>query len=274
MLVKNVFLNYFSHFLKILPFSNGLPVLMYHRIVDNKYDDTGVSYVLPSVFISQMKYLCENGYYFASLDEVVKFVKGEIKLPKKTIAITFDDGFKDNYINAFPFLKENSIKATIFINTYSIGKKLSHYEIFSKKHPRWRQNIFYQFLTWEEIKEMSYHGIEFESHTHFHSKLSEINNQDIENDILLSKNIIEKNLNKNVKYLSYPYGVYDDRIINIAKKLKFEAAWGITSKNVKPKMNVYALPRKASTNSQLERFKVLITDYWEILQIGRKVYHF
>jgi peptidoglycan/xylan/chitin deacetylase (PgdA/CDA1 family) len=208
----------------------------------------------------QLDYLVEQRYYFATLDEVVKYVKAEITLPEKTIAITFDDGFQDNNRYAFPVLKKRGIKATIFINTGFIGKRLSVDEAFGAIAPH-RKDVFHQFLSWDEIIEMSNNGIDFEPHTHTHAYLTAITESEMEREIKLSKDIIEERLNKMAKHFSYPYGKYNEKVCDVVRKMGFESTWAVRPYNVKPKMDLYTLPRKGSGNMPLERFKTIISDY-------------
>jgi peptidoglycan/xylan/chitin deacetylase (PgdA/CDA1 family) len=214
----------------------------------------------------QLDYLVKQRYYFATLDEIVKYVKAEITLPEKTIAITFDDGFQDNHRYAFPALKQRGINATIFINTGFIGKKLSVDEAFGVIAPQ-RKDVFCQFLSWNEIIEMSNNGIDFEPHTHTHIDLTAIMESEIEREIKLSKDIIEEKLNKTVKHFSYPNGKYNEKVCDVVRKTGFESTWAVRPYNVKPKMDLYILPRKLSGNMSLERFKTILSDYakWFLL---------
>jgi peptidoglycan/xylan/chitin deacetylase (PgdA/CDA1 family) len=208
----------------------------------------------------QLDYLAEQKYYFATLDEVVKYVKAEITLPEKTIAITFDDGFQDNHRYAFPALKQRGINATIFINTGFIGKKLSVDEAFGAIAPQ-RKDVFCQFLSWNEITEMSNNGIDFEPHTHTHAVLTAITESETEREIKLSKDIIEEKLNKTVKHFSYPNGKYNKKICDVVRKIGFESTWAVKPYNVKPKTDLYTLPRKLGGDMSLERFKTILSDY-------------
>jgi peptidoglycan/xylan/chitin deacetylase (PgdA/CDA1 family) len=219
----------------------------------------------------QLDYLIEQRYYFATLDEVVKYVKAEITLPKRTVAITFDDGFQDNYKYAFPVLKKRGIKAAIFINTGFIGEKLSANKAFGITAPQGK-DVFCQFLSWDEIIEMSNNGIDFEPHTHTHVNLAAITESEIEREIKLSKDIIEERLNKMVKHFSYPYGKYNEKVYDVVRKMGFESIWAVRPYNVKPKMDLYTLPRKGSGNISLERFKILISDYEKCLFFTKELY--
>lgn len=238
----------------------GIPVLLYHRV------DTEEDCKLPPICINisnfqmQLDYLIERGYYFATIDEVVNYVMGKITLPKRTVAITFDDGFQDNYRHAFPILKERGIKAAIFINTNFIGKRLSMKEAFGITKPESR-DVIHQFLAWHEIIEMSNNGINFETHTHTHANLTVIEISEIEKEIIISKAILEEKLKKKVEHFSFPFGKYNKTVCDVLKKIGFKSAWALRSNNVKPKIYLYTLPRKVIKNVSIERFKIIISHY-------------
>ncbi len=98
-------------------------VLVYHRVINpihSKLNLQAGMYVRPDTFRMQIKYLAKNANVIP-IDELALLLKENKKIPKKTIAITFDDGWLDNYTEAFPILKEFSQPATIFIPTSYIS---------------------------------------------------------------------------------------------------------------------------------------------------------
>ena len=83
-----------------------LKILLYHRVTNHeKLTFSNPLRVMPSVFAKQMRYLRRNKYNIISLDESIKLLKNKQGIPKNSIMITFDDGYKDNYLEAFPILK-------------------------------------------------------------------------------------------------------------------------------------------------------------------------
>jgi peptidoglycan/xylan/chitin deacetylase (PgdA/CDA1 family) len=97
-----------------------LLILMYHRVIDGSdplsaYAQSGLT-VSPEVFDRQMAFLkCE--YHPTALSHVVERLRSEEPLPPKAVVVTFDDGWRDNYLHAYPILKKHSIPATIFLST-------------------------------------------------------------------------------------------------------------------------------------------------------------
>jgi len=194
-------------------------VLNYHQ-VRNSFNSLAVS---PSDFSTQMAYLINNGYIPITPDELESGLSGEIELPDKPVLITFDDGYDDNYLNAFPILKGYGIRATIFIVPAFVGKK--------------------NYLTWEQIKEMSDNGISIQSHTLNHTKLEELPDDEIRSELLNSKLVLEENTGKPVNFLAYPTGTYNLHIAGIAKDVGYKGAYTIKYGSVDLGSNMFALER-------------------------------
>jgi peptidoglycan/xylan/chitin deacetylase (PgdA/CDA1 family) len=261
---KNFVYTVLSSGIRVLPFTSP-QVLNYHRIgtIEECRESSEVVCIESSVFTEQMDYLLEKDFYFASLDEIVRHVKGELNLPKKTVAVTFDDGFQDNFKYAYQVLSERNIKATIFINTAFVGKTLPYRDTFWQPSSATKGGMLYKFLSWEEIEIMNGHGIEFEPHTHTHVNLTAVSELQAEEEISISKDIIEKRLGKIARHFSYPYGIYNDRIMKLVEKNGFDAAWAVANENIAKGLNLYNLPRKGTggRNMTLNRFQVVISSY-------------
>ncbi|MBR3622573.1 MAG: polysaccharide deacetylase family protein, partial [Selenomonadaceae bacterium] len=101
---------------------NKILVLNYHKI-----DNVNISLsVPPAEFDKQMKYLKDNDYHTITPDELYASIEGREKLPENPVLITFDDGYADNYTNAYPILKKYDFKATIFVISSFVGN-MDHY---------------------------------------------------------------------------------------------------------------------------------------------------
>mgnify|MGYP001565841757 FL=1 len=159
-----------------------IPILMYHSI---SYEKENILRVPKENFRNQMKYLKDNNYTTLTLDELYSYMKTGKDLPNKPIVITFDDGYKDNYTNAYPILKEFNLKATIFVITNTIDHEKD-------------------YLTSTEIKLMDSNNIRIESHTSSHEHLDQISYVDNVNTMKTSKIKLEKILNKKIDYIAYP----------------------------------------------------------------------
>lgn len=195
-------------------------VLNYHQ-VNNSF----ISLAVPiDDFAAQMEYLSRNGYISITPDDLYNAMIGEIELPPKTVLITFDDGYIDNYTNAYPILKRYGMKATIFVIPAFTDKNRS-------------------YMTWEQLLEMERNGITIQSHTMTHKALEELPDDEIRNELLNSKLLLEEKLGHAVDFLAYPTGTYNLHIAGIAKDVGYKGAYTIKYGNVDLGSNLYALER-------------------------------
>ena len=165
----------------------GVLVLEYHMVNDQEDD---VCAVTTADFKQQLDYLAEQGYQPISLLDFMKAKKGKFTLPEKPVVLTFDDGYIDNYTVLLPILEERQLKGTVFMVTNAIGQD--------------------GYLSWGQLREMQARGMEIGSHTANHLPLDGMNQAQIEDEIKLSKLILEWNGIHTVYFLSYPNGIYND----------------------------------------------------------------
>lgn len=201
-------------------------ILMYHSVgkeiktLDGSESKLNVS---PRAFAKQMKFLYEHDYKVISLVEFIERIKRRERIPPKTIAITFDDGLRNNFFYAYPALKRYSFPATIFVATDFIGGG--------------------KFLTWDDINVMQEFGVLAESHTMSHPWLPDLDEVNIRKEFAGSKRIIEKMTGHEVKTLSYPLGAFNGRIEKIAKETGYIGAVATSPGRKYPNDDPYALKR-------------------------------
>ena len=215
--------------------ARDIPVLMYHHLLrddENPYKDNG-AVLSVETFREHMSCLYENGYYTIGLNELEKFVRGEINLPKRSVLITFDDGYKSNYEYAYPILKEYGFKAAIFLISSWNTDEVASFDANDL-----------QYLSWHEI-ESSRDVFEYASHTHDLHRLDE-NGQgylvtrppdEIKQDLEMSMKILD------TAYLAYPYGYYNKKTLKILRKLGYRMAFTVRPGRVKPGNSLLELNR-------------------------------
>lgn len=245
-LAKRIFI-YCFRIKRLLLFRPQIPILFYHQICDGGLIGKNQrSCVSPKRFNEQMEFLYRQGYLTLTLNDVCDWIDRKKKLPKKSVCITFDDGHRDNFYIAFPVLEKYGFKATIFIAADQVGREIW----YSRKLKKWERafddndDLYFEFLTWQQIREMDKHGISFQSHTYSHPYLTELPRRNVKKEIKESKDILERNLGKSIDFLSYPYGDYNNEIKNIIKEYGYRGAvacdWGVVSH----KTDKFALKRQ------------------------------
>jgi peptidoglycan/xylan/chitin deacetylase (PgdA/CDA1 family) len=212
-----------------------IPVLAYHKI-DFPTPDVKIrgAFTAPQKFERQIAYLKRNGFEFYTASEMIKFYLERGEFPRKAIAVTFDDGWKDKYVNAFPILKKYGAKATVFLVPAVIGKT-SDQVTADGEGPR-------EHLSEKDILEMSENGIEFASHSFSHKLFDRVSDEEIEFEVTESKKFIENLTQKECSTFAYPAGFFTDYAREAIKKAGYAAAFS-TIYGSDDKLDVYALNR-------------------------------
>ncbi|ENH96218.1 polysaccharide deacetylase [Gracilibacillus halophilus YIM-C55.5] len=237
--------------------AESVSVLMYHRVVEEKHlnqylteDDGSIvsTVILKSNFIKQMDLLRDEGYTTLTLKELELFIKGEIDVPKKSIVLTFDDGFKDNAKEVYPILKERGLKGVSFVITGAISK-------FDAKY----QPGEYQYFSASDIIS-SCDVFDFQSHTYnYHQRMEDdtpflIGKEDEQVTQDLERSLV--NLNGRNQAFASPYGGYDEGNIETFQELGFDMAFTVIPNDVTRETSVYEIPRKeVFPDDSLEDFK-------------------
>lgn len=184
-----------------------LPIIAYHSVNPIQNPEINRLIVSPETFERQMRFLKEHKYNVLPLDELAALIKGRKRIPPRTLAITLDDGYKDNYTYAFPILKKYNIPATMFIIINEVGRAQG------------------DRLSWDDILKMKASGIiAFGSHTMGAEPLTNINSQEeVKRQIFDSKKALEDKLGVQVNLFSYPEGRFNAKI----KKLVVDAGYKV-----------------------------------------------
>jgi len=215
----------------------GIPVLMYHHVnpVGNFIN------VTPDRFQEQMQYLARSGYRTINTSELYDILNSEQEIDGKTVMITFDDGWLDNYLYAFPVLKKYSLKAVIFVVTSWIKGEGIRTE--RKTLPPHRECVEFVrtgrggdvMLSWDELKEMQSTGlIDIQSHTHRHirwfKEMNDVRQREyLVEDLSRSKKIIEERLGKTCDALCWPWGDNNE----LSKEIALNAGYKMLFTTVK-----------------------------------------
>lgn len=220
----------------------AVPVLMYHR-VDNLTDREKRSPLLrdltvsPADFEEQVRFLIENGYSVLLASEVEDAVLAGKELPQKAVCITLDDGYKDNFDQAFPILQKYRVPATIFLVTNNFGR--------------------IDRLSWEDVLEMREKaGFGYGSHSVHHYDLATLDQKSLDFELFESKRLIEVKIQDKVSSIAYPAGSYNDFVKERARAFGYVAGWKKGGGPVTPQDEMLMLPRvRVSGRTTIEDFK-------------------
>ncbi len=217
-----------------------IDVIMYHQVGMFEYNikTHRANYCHVQRFKQQIYLLKKAGYKTISLDILYKYLIGEkVELPKKSVILTFDDGYENFYQYAFPVLQDSGFSAIVYLIANKIGGVTDWFEVENRETAT--------LMSLEKIRELMKYGVEFGSHGTDHLKLTNVDKKVARKDIFESKKILEDMLGKEIRHFCYPYGDHNIDIMNFVKEAGFKTGVtcerGAVSKNVDP----YAIPRKA-----------------------------
>ena len=178
-------------YMALTPVPDGVVILEYHMVEDDDglASDERPYNVPPAEFAAQLDYLQQQGYETITMQDYMRARKGKQELPERAVALTFDDGYEDNYTEVWPLLVQRGMKATIYMVTNDIER------------PR--------YLDWNELRDLQAHGIEIGSHTANHQPLTTLDEATQIDELRLSKLLLEWNGIHTVYSFSYPNGAYD-----------------------------------------------------------------
>ena len=177
----------------------SLRVLMYHKVNDLP----GNRMSMPvGRFDEQMAQLREFGYVVVDLDAVLAHYLEHEPLPAGAVLITFDDGYRDNLVNAAPVLKRHGYPAVQFVPIAYVGESrpLPH-----ERHLR-ALGVHNPTVDWDEMRELEAHGVRIESHGISHKPLAELEIDEAAREIAISKVKLEEGLGRPVRAFSYVKG--------------------------------------------------------------------
>jgi peptidoglycan/xylan/chitin deacetylase (PgdA/CDA1 family) len=232
-------------------------ILLYHRVAEVTQDPYKLS-VSPENFKKQLTYI-KSHYNVISLKQLIDDLKNKT-LKDKSLVITFDDGYQDNFNNALPILEELNIPATIFVTTGYIDTETEFH---------WEHNLPLsdqgRSLTTEQLRELSSNPIiELGAHTVSHPKLSNLDSETQRKEIRGSKEALENALKRKIISFAYPFGdnkSFNQTSINIVKESGFEYACSNIHERVKESSDIYALPRYVVRNWNTEEFKENLNNF-------------
>jgi len=214
------------------PNKKHVPILTFHK-VDTDFE-WGVTRITPGQFRRILEFLKKNGYHSISLEQLIDCT---FPLPEKPVILTFDDAYDSIYRYAASLMLEHGFTGTIFVisefvdrwNDWDVnmgGKKFKH-------------------LSWSRLAELKKLGFEIESHGMTHADMTQIDDGRLFQELSNSRREIENHVGHQVQFISFPFGRYNDRVIDTAVRCAYKKGCGYFRKNLNRKEEMFILERKA-----------------------------
>jgi peptidoglycan/xylan/chitin deacetylase (PgdA/CDA1 family) len=211
-----------------------VPILMYHYISVPPRNADGYRINLsldPAVFRQHLEYFRENGFSTISLYDLDAALVEGVPLPAKPVILTFDDGYLDNYTNAFPLLQEFDMQGTFFIITGLADQNAAGY------------------MNWAQIEEMAQAGMWLESHTKTHADLRGREYDFLVYELLGSIESLAAHVgNEQPRMFCYPGGKYDAKTLEVIRTTPIWRAVTTEFGATHTTDNAYQLPRLRISN--------------------------
>ena len=205
-----------SSVMTMVPRPEAPRILYYHRVDDDDHR----SCVRPEQFLQQMSYLSAHGSHVITLDRLYHSLLSGQTLPARSVVLTFDDGFADNYTQAYPILRRFGFPATIFLTVGFIGT--SALPVLSGPHRPARP------LTWQQVDEMGRHGITFGSHTLTHPSLPRLGEAELRREVYDSRRLLEEKLAHDIQFFCYPKGEFTSPVKAVVQEAGYAGACSVS----------------------------------------------
>lgn len=210
-------------------------ILMFHRV--NSYDFDSLT--TPTHGFEETIREISTNYRAISLRELIVKIKNKTKIESNSVAVTFDDGYKDNFENAAPILLKYGIPATFFVTSGYINSQ----RVFSWDR---EQDSKFPLMSWDDVRSLSRMGFDIGSHTINHVNLGKVSSQEAREELYGSKAQIEDEVGKPVNTFAYPFGRKDcirKDVIDIVKEAGYDCCCSGYGGKVKSDSDIYNLNR-------------------------------
>jgi len=223
-------------------YATWVPVLCYHHVAEPEGDDPGGLFVSPQLFNDQLGLLRKGGYSPVSLDQLYDHVTSGLELPEKPVAVTFDDGYLDNWTYAFPLLCHFEVPAAIFVITSrvesgeprptldDVQQGTLTRESLDQAHREAGENSG-AFLNWGELSKMRATGlVSVAGHSHTHIDLGQAERQAILDELRTSRAVLQENVGGECTDLAWPFGFHSRSAERTVRVAGYRSAYRVSTR--------------------------------------------
>lgn len=204
-------------------------MLVYHDVGIPRKDSKPAHTIQTERFEKQVRWLAEQGYVTVRTQDVIRWMRDRVALPRRAVLVTFDDGYEGVARNALPVLFRYGFSAVVFVVTARVGSTNTWDEAKGFTTNR--------LMDAEQIRTWSRCGIEFGSHTRTHPDLTRLDDSDLQREVVGSREELAAITGAGPSGFAYPFGFLDDRVADLVRKefpLAFSAIEGVNSALTEP----------------------------------------
>ncbi len=213
-----------------------IPSIVYHSVrpyrkqsaLQDEFDIT------PELLESQIVYLKDHGYTPITYRALARFLDEGVPLPPKPVLLSFDDGWGNQYLYAYPILKKYSVSATFFVYTNAINKD--------------------KWMTWDQLRAMQAGGMEIAAHTKTHPLLTKEDDlKRLRHEIAGSKTDLDEEMGTTTVSFAYPFGAYNATTTRVVEEAGFRIGRGLNTGKEVSRVDRFEVPGELS-NDLFKRF--------------------
>jgi peptidoglycan/xylan/chitin deacetylase (PgdA/CDA1 family) len=244
------------------PLENRAVILCYHSI----HSHVSFRSATPDLFEIHLQWLKEH-CNVVTLCQLLSSLSRDTRQSRVKVAITFDDGYVDNYEHAFPLLTKYDLTATFFLTVGLLERDTQVLDRFQSLRQIDRREV--EPLGWQHVREMQKAGMEIGSHTYSHPNLAFLDHRKLERELKNAKEIMEDRLGQQVAALAYPFGKprrhFNATTIEEAQNAGYQYAAAVCFRGVQGQDSRWALPRFFVTGDSVDVLSNKINGAWDIL---------
>ena len=196
-----------------------IPILMYHEVTAHPVPAFRKYCVTPAAFGAQMRWLALAGHVPITLDHLLAARRGQLRLPRRAVVITFDDGFQDCADCTAPILRARGFTATFFLVAGLVGRSSTWLVA--------ERNVELALMDWPSARRLEAAGLQCGAHTVSHPHLAELDRAACRAELLDSKLKLEDELGHVIAHLAYPYGSYDEAVRAMAADCGYQTSCSV-----------------------------------------------